>query len=112
MSDDQVPDLGGLLAQAQQMQQQLMQARASVAEQTVEGQAGGGIVTVRCTGELDFEGVTISPQALPALEQADKGDIEMLEDLVLTAIRDAVARVNALNQEALGGLGGLGGLLS
>lgn len=112
MSDDQVPDLGGLLAQAQEMQRQLFEARASVAEQVIEGQAGGGIVKVRCTGELEFEAVTISPGALPALEQASRDDLEMLEDLVLAAIRDAVGRVNQLNQEALGGLGGLGGLLS
>lgn len=99
------PDFGQLLAQAQQMQQQLAEAQARVASQSVEGQAGGGVVKVRCSGGLDFEQVTIDPDAV------DPSDVAMLEDLVLAAIRDAVARANALNQQELGGLGGLGGLL-
>ncbi|HEX4979141.1 MAG TPA: YbaB/EbfC family nucleoid-associated protein [Acidimicrobiales bacterium] len=99
-------DLAGLLAQAQEMQQQLLDAREAVAAQEVEGHAGGGAVKVRCTGGLEFERVTIDPAAV------DPSDVAMLEDLVLAAIRDAVARANALNQEALGGFaGGLGGLL-
>ncbi|HVM07760.1 MAG TPA: YbaB/EbfC family nucleoid-associated protein [Acidimicrobiales bacterium] len=121
MSDDQTNDdaeagggidFGGLLAQAQAMQQQLMEAQAAVAEQEVEGQAGGGVVKVRCTGGLEFLDVTISPEAV------DPNDVEMLQDLVLAAVRDAVARANSLNQQAMGslgglagGLGGLGGLL-
>lgn len=100
------PDFGALLARAQQMQQQLLEAQARVAEQTVEGHAGGGVVKVRCTGGLEFEQVTISPDAV------DPSDVAMLEDLVLAAIRDAVAKANALNQDEMGGLGGLGGLLS
>jgi DNA-binding YbaB/EbfC family protein len=106
--DDQEPsfDLSGLLAQAQNMQQQLLEAQAAVAEQVVEGQAGGGVVKVRVTGGLDFEAVVIDPAAV------DPDDIEMLQDLVLAAVRDAVARVNALSAEAMGGFGGaLGGLL-
>lgn len=108
MSDEQpgqMPDLSALLEQAQAMQQQLMDAQASVAEQIVEGQSGGGAVKVRCTGGLDFQDVTIAPSAV------DPDDVEMLQDLVLAAIRDAVSRANALNQEALGGFGNLGGLL-
>jgi len=109
-NDSGMPDFGALLAQAQQMQQQLMEAQAAVAEQEIEGQSGGGVVKVRCTGGLEFEQVTIDPAAV------DPSDVGMLEDLVLAAVRDAVAKANALNQEALGGLGalggGLGGLLS
>ena len=99
-------DLSGLLEEAQQIQQQLIDARAAVAEQHIEGQAGGGVVKVACTGGLVFERVTIDPRAV------DPSDVAMLEDLVLAAIRDAVAQANALNEEALGGFGGLGGLLS
>ena len=107
MSDDQggVPDLGGLLAQAQAMQQQLMEAQQAIAAQTVEGHAGGGVVKVECTGALEFQRVTIDPQAV------DPSDVEMLEDLVLAAVRDAVAKAQELGQQALGGLGGLGGLV-
>ena len=103
-------DLGGLLAQAQNMQQQLLEAQTRVAAQSVEGQAGGGAVRVTMTGGFEFTSVHIDPSAV------DPADVEMLQDLVLAAIRDAVARVNDLNQEAMqsmgGGLGGFGGLLS
>jgi hypothetical protein len=104
-------DLGGLLAQAQNMQQQLLEAQTKVAAQTVEGQAGGGVVRVTMTGGFEFTSVRIDPDAV------DPADVEMLQDLVLAAIRDAVARVNDLNQDAMqsmgGGLGGaFGGLLS
>lgn len=99
-------DLGGLLAQAQSMQQQLLDAQAQVAEQTVEGQAGGGVVRVQVTGGFDFRSVTIDPNVV------DPADVEMLQDLVLAAIRDALNKVNELNAQAMGGLGGaLGGLL-
>jgi DNA-binding YbaB/EbfC family protein len=101
-----MPDLSQLLEQAQAMQQQLMEAQAAAAEQVVEGVAGGGVVKVKVTGGMDFQSVTIDPQAV------DPDDVEMLQDLVLAAIHDAVARVNELQQDSLGGLGGaLGGML-
>ena len=101
------PDMGDLLRQAQAMQEQLMAAQARAAEQVVEGQAGGGVVKVQVTGSMEFRSVTISPDAV------DPDDVEMLEDLVLAAIHDATAKVQELQQGALGGLdmGGLGGLL-
>jgi len=99
------PDLSALLEQAQLMQSQLLDAKASAAGQIVEGHAGGGVVRVRVSGDMEFQGVTIDPSVV------DPSDIEMLQDLVLAALRDAVARVNELNQQAMGGLGGLGGLL-
>ena len=100
------PDLGALLQQAQQMQQQLMAAQAEAAEQVHEGTAGGGAVKVTVTGGMEFRSVSIRPDAV------DPADVDMLEDLVLAAIHDAVAKVNAAQQDALGGIGGaLGGLL-
>ena len=102
-------DFSQLLAQAQTMQQQLLDAQAKAAEQVVEGHAGGGVVRVRVTGGFDFQQVTIDPSVV------DPADVAMLEDLVLAAVRDALAKVNELNQEAMGGLalgGGFGGLLS
>lgn len=99
-------DLSGLLAQAQSMQQQLLDAQSQVAEQVVEGQAGGGVVKVRVTGGFDFQAVTIDPAVV------DPADVEMLQDLVLAAMRDALTKVNELNAQAMGGFGGaLGGLL-
>ena len=109
MSDETgggMPDLSQLLEQAQAMQQQLMEAQAAAAEQVVEGVSGGGVVKITVTGGMDFRSVTIDPQAV------DPDDVEMLQDLVLAAIHDAVARVNELQQDSLGGLGGaLGGML-
>jgi DNA-binding YbaB/EbfC family protein len=101
-----MPDLSQLLQQAQAMQQQLMDAQAAAAEQVLEGVSGGGVVKVTVTGGMDFQSVTIDPAAV------DPDDVEMLQDLVLAAIHDAVARVNELQQDSLGGLGGaLGGML-
>jgi nucleoid-associated protein EbfC len=100
---DGMPDLGGLLGQMQEMQQQLMAAQQEAATQIVEGHAGGGMVKVEATGGLDFQSVTIDPKVV------DPDDIEMLQDLVLAAVRDAVARANELNRAALGGFGDLFG---
>ena len=99
-----MPDMGELLQQAQKMQEQLLEAQAEAASHVVEGQAGGGVVKVRVTGAMEFEAVTIDPATV------DPDDVEMLQDLVLAAIHDAVARVNELQQQSLGGLG-LGGAL-
>jgi nucleoid-associated protein EbfC len=97
--------MNDLLKQAQAMQEQLMAAQAEAAEQVVEGHAGGGVVTVEVTGGMDFRKVTIKPEAV------DPDDVEMLEDLVLAAIHDAMGKVQELQQQAMGDLGGLGGLL-
>ena len=101
------PDVNALLKQAQQMQQQLIDAQAAAAGQVYEGQSGGGAVRVRVTGGMDFESVEIDPAAV------DPDDVEMLQDLVLAAVRDAVGKVEAASETAMGGLdlGGLGGLL-
>lgn len=87
MSDEGF-DLGGLLEQAQAMQQQV-----------VEGQSGGGAVKVRVNGAMQFQSVTIDPAAV------DPDDVTMLEDLVLAAVHDAVTQVQAATQAALGGFG-------
>ena len=100
-------DLGGLLEQAQQMQQQLMDAQAALADEVVEGHAGGGVVKVTVTGGMEFRSVKIDKSAV------DPDDVEMLEDLILAALHDAANKVQELTQQGMGqlGLGGLGGLL-
>jgi DNA-binding YbaB/EbfC family protein len=104
-SEQGAPDFGQLLKQAQAMQEQFLQARATAAEAEVEGTAGGGMVKVRVTGGMEFRGVTIDPSVV------DPGDVPMLEDLVLAAVRDAVARATELSEKAMGSvdLGPLGG---
>ena len=99
-------DMGALLERAQAVQQQLLEAQAVAAEQVVEGNAGGGVVKVRVTGALNVESVSIDPEVI------DADDVSMLEDLVLAATNDALARAQELNKSVLGGLdlGGAGGL--
>jgi DNA-binding YbaB/EbfC family protein len=93
-------DLGGLLAQAQDM----MAAQAAAAEREVEGVAGGGVVRIRATGTGQVLSVSISPEAV------DPSDIAMLEDLVLAALHDVNARLAEIQREALGPLAALGDL--
>lgn len=105
MSDEPGFDMSALLQQAQQLQAQLLEAQEQARSQVVEGHAGGGVVKIRATGGLEFLDVVIDASAV------DPDDVEMLQDLVLAAIRDTVARANELNQAAMGPMGEmLGGL--
>jgi DNA-binding YbaB/EbfC family protein len=99
-------DFGALLEQASQMQSQLMAAQQHAAETLIEGISGGGAVKVTLSGDLDFKAITIEPSAV------DPSDIEMLQDLVLAAVRHGIDQVNQLQRGSLD-LGGLdiGGLL-
>ncbi len=97
-------DMSGLLAQAQAMQQQLLDAQRELAETTVEGSAGGDLVIATVTGTNELVGLTIKPEAL------DPDDTETLADLVVAAIRDANTKAQALAAARMGPLaGGLGG---
>lgn len=104
----QMPDLGALLSKLGEVQQSLQEAQASAASEVFEGSAGGGAVRVQASGDLEFRQVTIDPAVV------DPSDVEMLQDLVLAAVRDVVEQAHAAAAEALGGFdlgGGLGGLL-
>jgi len=93
-----------LLAQAQQMQQKLLEAQQQLANAEVHGQAGGGLVKVVVKGSGEVVGVTIDPQVV------DPNDIETLQDLIVGAMADASTQVTRMAQERLGALaGGLGG---
>ena len=105
MQPGQQPDMSALLAQAQQMQQQLMEAQESLAVAEVHGQAGGGLVQVTMKGSGEVTAVTIDPKVV------DPDDVETLQDLVVGAVRDAAHQVTVMAQSRLGPLaGGLGGL--
>ncbi|MDQ6696064.1 MAG: YbaB/EbfC family nucleoid-associated protein [Actinomycetota bacterium] len=97
--------MGALFAQASKMQEQLVAAQQEAAESLVEGVAGGGVVRISVSGTMEFQSVTIDPSAV------DPDDVEMLQDLVLAALHDAVTQVGELQQGSMG-LGGLdlGGL--
>lgn len=97
-------DMSRLLAQAQEMQQQLASAQEEAARTLVEGQAGGGVVRVTMTAGGEVKKVDISPEVV------DPDDVEMLEDLIVAALHDAAIRAAEVQAEAMGPLGDLGGL--
>ena len=97
-------DMSGFLAQAQAMQQQLLNAQQELAETEVKGSAGGDLVTATITGAGELIGLQIKPEAV------DPEDTETLADLVVAAVRDANTKSQALAAAKLGPLaGGLGG---
>jgi len=96
--------MSALLAQAQQVQQQLMEAQEALANSEVHGQAGGGLVQVTVKGSGEVIAVAIDPKVV------DPEDVETLQDLIVGALADASNQVNTLAQSRLGPLaGGLGG---
>lgn len=92
--------MSALLAQAQQMQQKLLEAQQQLANSEVHGQAGGGLVKVVVKGSGEVIGVTIDPKVV------DPDDIETLQDLIVGAMRDASQQVTKMAQERLGALAG------
>jgi nucleoid-associated protein EbfC len=96
--------MSALLAQAQQMQQKLLEAQKQLANAEVHGLAGGGLVEVVVKGSGELVAVRIDPKVV------DPGDIETLQDLIVGAMGDASKQVTRMAQERLGALaGGMGG---
>ncbi|MFE7798273.1 MULTISPECIES: YbaB/EbfC family nucleoid-associated protein [unclassified Nocardia] len=97
-------DMQQLLAQAQQMQQAVMEAQAEIAATEVEGQAGGGLVkvTIKATGEV--LSLTIDPKVV------DPDDVEGLQDLVIGAVNDAMSNAQQMASQRLGPLASGGSL--
>lgn len=96
-------DLGALLQQAQQMQEDLQAAQERLADATVEGSVAGGVVTVTVSGVGELTGVTITPEAL---DGTDADALADLGDLIVAAFRDARSKVDDLASETLGPLAG------
>jgi len=96
-------DMSGLLAQAQAMQEQMINAQQELADMQIEGSAGGGLVTATVSGANELLGLVIKPEAV------DPSDTETLADLIVAAIRDATNKAQAVAASKLGPLaGGLG----
>lgn len=88
---------------AQQMQAQMAQVQEELRDTTIEATAGGGAVKVVITGAQELRSVEIDPAAV------DPEEIDMLQDLVMTAVNDAIARSKELERERMAGVaGGLG----
>jgi len=101
-------DMGKLLKQAQKMQADLAKAQAEIAQMEAEGSSGGGAVTARVNGSYELLALKIDPAAI------DPGDPETLEDLVLTAVNQAIKGVRSQSEarmaQAAGPMGGMMGL--
>ena len=98
-------DMNKMLRQVQEMQAQMAKAQEELANETVEATVGGGMVRVTATGAGEIVGIKIAADAI------DPSDPEMLEDLVLAAVNEALRNAQDLMQSRLGGaMGGLGGL--
>ena len=96
-------NIGQIAKMAQQMQTQMAQAQAELKETTLEATAGGGAVRVVITGAQEVRLVEIDPSAV------DPEEVEMLQDLVMTAVNDAIARSKELERERMASLaGGMG----
>jgi DNA-binding YbaB/EbfC family protein len=116
----QPPNLQKMLQQAQEMMAAQQEAQEALKSERVEASSGGGMVKVAMTGDLRLAELTIDPDAV------DPEDVEMLQDMVVAAVNEALRSAQELQERALGGaaggaegfdpmsaldaLGGLGGL--
>lgn len=91
------PNLGDLMKQAQQLQDQMQKAQEKLANAEVTGEAAAGLVKVIMTGRHDVRRVSIDPSLLTE-------DKEVLEDLLAAAVNDAVRRVEESNRDLMSGL--------
>jgi DNA-binding YbaB/EbfC family protein len=99
-----------MLKQVQKMQADMVKAQEALASETIEASAGGGMVTVTITGDLQVRDIVIAPDAI------DPEDPELLQDMVLAAVNEAIRQAQELAATRMGGLtggmdlGALGGL--
>lgn len=106
----QQPNMNQMMQQVQQMQAEMMKAQEELKDEVVEASAGGGMVRVKITGDLELREIVIDPQAV------DPEDVEVLQDMVLASVNEAIrsaqerASTKMSSVSGLGGLGGPGGL--
>jgi nucleoid-associated protein EbfC len=103
----QPPNINKMLKQVQQMQADMAKAQDELKGELVEASAGGGMVTVKVSGDLEVKEIRIDPDAV------DPEDVELLQDMVLAATNEALRSAQELANRKLGGLTGgmdLGGL--
>ena len=81
-------NMQGMLRQAQKMQEEMLKAQEELGEKTVEASVGGGVVTVVANGKKEIVEVTIKPEAV------DPDDVEMLQDLIVSAVNEAMRKAD------------------
>ena len=90
-----LPNMGNLMKKAQQLQEKIVKLQEELGDRTVETSSGGGMVTVVANGKQEIVSIKIDP------EVADASDIEMLEDLVLAAVNDALYQARQMVSEEM-----------
>jgi nucleoid-associated protein EbfC len=104
------PNFNKMMKQVQQMQADMAKAQEQLSHEIVEASAGGGMVTVKVSGDLDVKEIVIDPASIGEGELAPE-DVEMLQDMVLAAVNEALRSAQDLAGKKMGGLtGGLGDL--
>ena len=93
-------NMNDFLKQAQRMQRDMLKAQEELGSQEFEGTAGGGQVTVKMNGHGDATAITLKKEVV------DPSDVEMLEDLILAALRNAKENVSKASEAQLGGITG------
>ena len=98
-------DPNKMMAQLGKMQEQMAKAQEELKTEFIEHSAGGGAVTVKVSGTLEIADITIKPEAI------DPDDVEMLQDLLVSAVNGALTAAQQLQQQRMmGQMGGMGGL--
>ena len=92
--------MGNLQRMAQQMQQEMLRIQAELEAATVDGSAGGGVVAATVTGKQELVSVTIDPSVV------DADDVEMLQDLVVAAVNDALRASRELAEQKMAAVTG------
>ena len=97
------PNMNKMLKQLQAAQAEMAAAQEQLKDELVEASVGGGMVTVKVTGDQRVSEITIKPEAV------DPEDVEILQDMILAAVNDGIAKSQQLAEQRLGGIaGGLG----
>ena len=96
-------DMGSMMKQLQQVQAEMAEAQQKLKDEVVDASAGGGMVKVKMSGDLRLLEVAIDPDA------ADPEEVELLQDMVLAAVNEALRSAQELASNKLGGIAGLGG---
>ena len=96
-------DVNAMMKQVQQMQSEMMEAQEKLKDEVVDASAGGGTVKVKMSGDLRLLEVTIDPEAI------DPEDVDLLQDMVLAAVNEAIRSAQELATSKLGGIAGGGG---
>ncbi|GGG24997.1 YbaB/EbfC family nucleoid-associated protein [Paenibacillus abyssi] len=89
-------NMNQMMKQVKKMQEQMMKAQEELGNKTIEGTAGGGVVSVTVNGHKKLLDITIKPEAV------DPEDVEMLQDLVLTAVNDALTKAEEMSNQDMG----------